>query len=388
MAKLQTDAIHGHEFRDQYGSHIPPIYLSAIYEYIDYELGMAVFNDRGNYVRYGREDNPTTRALERILAKLELGEDALAFNSGMAAESALFLSQLNRDTKIVVPKEIYSSTFVLLENLASKIGFKVVRVWPSAESIVEAVDDKTAMVFIEVMTNPTNKVIDLDYLSKSIDLEKTILVVDNTFTTPVVLKPLRYKARFVLHSMTKYLGGHNDVVGGAIIGSKKDMLILWDWRRILGTILQPLDAYLVMRGIKTLEIRFERISKTAQTIAEYLSEHPRIEEVMYPGLTRNPYHDIAKKLFEKPLYGGVISFKIRGSYSDVLNFIRRLKIIKRAPSLGGTESLIVIPIKAGSMFVDPEDRQKLGITENLVRLSVGLEDPEDLIQDLSQALTS
>ncbi len=395
MAKLQTDAIHGHGFNDQFGSHIPPIYLSAIYEYIDYELGMAVFSDRGNYIRYGREDNPTTRALERILARIEVGEDALAFNSGMAAESALFLSQLDRGAKIVVPMELYSSTFVLLDNLSRKIGFRVVKVWPSAEAIAEAIDSETAMVFIEVMTNPTNKVIDLDHLSKVIDIDKIVLVVDNTFTTPVIVKPIRYGARFVIHSMTKYLSGHNDVVGGAVIGSRKDDIYradisrgmsLWDWRRILGSILQPFEAYLIMRGIKTLEIRFERISRSAQMIAEYLSEHPRVEEVMYPGLTKNPYHSIARKLFEKQLYGGVVSFKIKGDYSDALNFVKKLMIIKRAPSLGGAESLIVLPVKAGSTFINPEDRQKLGITENLVRLSVGLEDPEDLIKDISQAL--
>jgi cystathionine gamma-synthase len=386
LTKFSTRSIHGHEHKDSYGSHIPPIYTSVVYEYIDYELGLATFTDRGNYLRYGREENPTTRALEKVVSKLENAEDALAFNSGMAAISTLFLWHLKPGDKIVVPMELYSSTFVLLNNLAVKMNLKIERVWPSAEAIIEAVDKNTSMIFIETMTNPTNKVIDLDHLSKSVDLEKITLVVDNTFTTPVILKPVKYKARFVVHSMTKYFGGHNDVVGGVIAGSKKDVSELWNWRRVLGGILQPFEAYMIIRGVKTLEVRFERESNNAKAVAEYLAEHPKIEEVLYPGLPTNPYHNIAKKLFEKPLFGGVVSFKVKGSYNDTINFMKKLKIIKRSPSLGGTESLIVIPAKSGSQFIEYEYRQKLGITDNLVRLSVGLEDVNDIIEDLAQAL--
>jgi len=386
LAKFSTNAIHGHEYKDEYGSHIPPIYTSVIYEYIDYELKLAVFTDRGNYLRYGREENPTTRALEKIVAKLENTEDSLAFNSGMAAISTTFLWYLKPGSKIVVPMEMYSSTFALFNNIAPKLGIKVEKVWPSAEAIVEAIDKDTSMVFLESMTNPTNKVIDLEYLSKHIDLNKIALVVDNTFTTPVILKPIKYKARLIIHSMTKYFGGHNDVVGGVVAGHREDTVALWDWRRMLGGILQPFEAYMIIRGIKTLEIRFEKQSNSAKAIAEYLAEHSRIEEVMYPGLSTSQYHGIAKKLFEKQLFGGVLSFRIKGSYSDVLNFMKKLKIIKRCPSLGGTETMAVIPVKAAAMFIDPEYRPKLGIAENLVRLSIGLEDVDDLIEDISQAL--
>jgi cystathionine gamma-synthase len=386
LAGLSTSSIHGHEHRDPYGSHIPPIYTGVIYEYVDYELGLATFMDRGNYLRYGREENPTTRALERIVSKLESMEDALAFNSGMAAISTLLLWYLKPGDKIVVPMELYSSTFVLLDNLATKMNLKVEKVWPSAEAIAEAVDKNTSLIFTEAMTNPTNKVIDLDYLFRNVDLEKTVLVVDNTFTTPVILKPVKYGARFVVHSMTKYFGGHNDVVGGVVTGSRRDMGELWNWRRVLGGILQPFEAYMVMRGIKTLEVRFERQSNSAKAVAEYLAEHPKVEEVFYPGLSTDPHHDIARRLFEKPLFGGLLSFKIKGSYDDVLSFMKRLKIIKRSPSLGGTESLIVLPSKSASQFIESEYRQKLGITDNLVRLSVGLEDVNDIINDLAQAL--
>jgi cystathionine gamma-synthase len=387
LARLSTDAVHGHEHRDVYGSHIPPIYASVIYEYIDYELGLATFIDRGNYLRYGREENPTTRALERVVAKLEQMEDALAFNSGMAAISATFLWHLKPGSRIVVPMELYSSTFVLLNNLASKLGVKVEKVWPSAEAIAEAVDSSTTMVFIEAMTNPTNKVIDLDYLSKHLDLGETMLVVDNTFTTPVALKPVKFGAKLVIHSATKYLGGHNDVVGGVVASQKSVVADLWEWRRLLGGILQPFEAYLVLRGIKTLEVRFERHSKNAQAVAEFLAEHPRVEEVMYPGLSKNPYHEIAKRLFEKPLFGGVLSFRIRGGYEDAVGVLKKLRVIKRCPSLGGTESMAVLPTKGASMFIEPEHRVKLGITDSLVRLSIGLEDVDDIIEDLAQALS-
>jgi cystathionine gamma-synthase len=386
MGRISTDAIHGHEHKDSLGSHIPPIYLSVIYEYIDYEIGEAVFIDRGNYLRYGREENPTTRALERVVAKLENTEDALAFNSGMAAISTTLLYYLKSGDKIVVPMELYSSTFALLDNLSPKLGIKVAKVWPSAEAIVEAVDSSTSIVFLEVMTNPTNKVIDLEYLYKHLDLDKVVLVVDNTFTTPILVKPVKYGAKLVVHSMTKYFGGHNDVVGGVLAGYRDTIKTLWEWRRMLGGILQPFEAYMILRGVKTLEVRYEKQSRNAQIVAEYLTEHTKVEEVMYPGLTKNPYHSIAKKLFEKPLFGGVLSFRLKGSYNDVIMFMKKLKLIKRCPSLGGTESMAVIPLKAAAKFIDPEHRLKLGITDNLVRISIGLEDVEDIIEDLSQAL--
>ena len=384
---LSTTSIHGHGHDDSLGAHIPPVYLSVIYEYIDYELGLAVFNDRGKYVRYGREENPTTRALERVVAKLEETQDSLAFNSGMSAISTMLIWSLEPGDKIVIPMEIYSSTIALLNNIAPKMGVKVIRVWPSAEAIVDAVDEETKLVFLEVLTNPTVKVIDIKYLYEHLDLEKLVLVVDNTFTTPVVVKPARYGAKMVVHSMTKYLGGHNDVVGGVIATDKDSVSVLWEWRRMLGGILQPFEAYMILRGIKTLELRYERHSSNAKAVAEYLADHSRVDEVMYPGLPENNYHDIAKSIFDKPLFGGVLSFRLKGDYDDAVRFLKKLRLIKRSPSLGGPETMAIVPVKSAAMFIPPEDRAKLGITDNLIRLSIGLEDPEDLIEDLSRALT-
>jgi cystathionine gamma-synthase len=388
LTKASTNAIHGHEHVDPYGSIVPPIYLSVVYEYIDYGKGLAITTDRGTVLKYGREENPTTRALERVVAKLENSEDALAFNSGMAAISTIFLWHLRRDSKIIIPMEVYSTTLQTLELFAERVGAKIVKVWPSAKAIAEAVDSSTTMIFTEVMTNPTNKVIDLEYLYNHIDVDKLILVVDNTFTTPILVKPIKYGAKLVIHSATKYLAGHNDVLGGVVAGSKNLVQELWEWRRILGGMLQPFEAYLIMRGVKTLEVRFEKHCSNAKAVAEFLAEHPRVEEVMYPGLSKSPYHDIAKKLFEKPLFGGVVSFKIRGGYEDAVKFLKKLRIVKRCPSLGGAESMATLPIKSAAMFIDPENRAKLGITENLIRLSVGLEDANDIIEDLAQALNN
>jgi cystathionine gamma-synthase len=370
---------------DRYGSHIPPIYLSVVYDYVDYEAGLAVFSDRGTYVRYSREENPTVRLLERVLAKIEGGGDALAFNSGMSAEFTLFMHLLKPGSKVVVPFEVYSTTLALLEKLSSMVGFKVVKVWPSAESIVEAASRDTSLVFVEIMTNPTLKVIDLAELA-GLTEEGVPVVVDNTLTTPILVKPVRYGASYVVHSITKYIAGHDDVVGGALVSRFSNVGDLWDWRRMSGTILQPLEAYLALRGLKTLEVRFERQSRTALELAEFLSEHPKVEEVYYPGLATSPYHQLANKLFERRLYGGVISFKVRGGYADAVEFMKKLKIVRRAASFGGVETLAVLPAKAGSAYIPGDVREKLGISENLVRLSVGLEDPEDLKEELDRAL--
>ncbi|MCD6085050.1 MAG: cystathionine gamma-synthase family protein [Desulfurococcales archaeon] len=384
MVRDSTKSIHGHGELDRYGSVIPPIYVSAIYRFLNDEH--ATKSDREFVIKYAREENPTLRALERVIAGLEETEDSLAFASGMAAISTAVIKYAKPGTKVVVPIEVYSTTLQLLEELSRKLGFKLVKTWPSAKDIVEAVDRETSMVLFEVMTNPTLKVIDLKYVSESLPSDNAVLMVDNTFTTPVLVKPARFGAELVIHSLTKYMAGHNDVVGGAVAGSQDVIKELWDWRRMLGTLQQPFEAYLTLRGIKTLEVRFERESKSAQAIAEYLLEHSRIEEVMYPGLSTDPYHGIASRLFSRKLYGAVVSFKIKGSKDEVIRFLKKLKIIKPSPSLGGTESLISIASAAAAKYIPEEDRIKLGITDNLLRLSVGLEDTDDLIEDLGQAL--
>jgi cystathionine gamma-synthase len=379
-----TDSIHGHMFEDEAtGAFIPPIFLSAMFE----QRGETRLTDRGTELKYSREENPTTRALERILAKLEGGGDALAFNSGMAAVSATILALAKHDITLLIPMEVYGTTMELAMTLSDKIGYKLELAWPDTESLIESIESrKPDVVFVESMTNPMLRVIDVEEISKTCFDIGCWVVVDNTFATPILLNPLKKGALIVLHSLTKYIAGHNDVVGGAIVSISPMVKLLWDWRRMLGSIMQPFEAYLTLRGVKTLNVRVERASTTAKTIAEFLEDHPRVEEVYYPGLNSNPYKRVADKVFERKLYGSMISFKVKGGRDEAVKVLKTVKLIKPSPSLGGPESLITYPIISASRALPEEVRRKLGITENLLRLSVGLEDPEDLINDLSQAL--
>lgn len=367
------------------GAFIPPIFLSAMFE----QRGETRLTDRGTELKYSREENPTTRALERVLAKLESGSDALAFNSGMATIAATILALAKRDTTLLIPMEVYGTTMELASTLSEKLGYKLELTWPDTESIVESIKSrKPDIVMIESMTNPMLRVIDVEEVSKTCFDEGCWVVADNTFTTPILLNPLKKGAFIVVNSLTKFIAGHNDVVGGAVISIGPVIKLLWDWRRMLGSIMQPFEAYLTLRGVKTLSIRVERSSTTAKAVAEFLEDHPRIEEVYYPGLPSSPYKRVADKIFERRLYGSLVSFKVKGGRDEAVKVLKTVKLIKPSPSLGGPESLLTYPIISASRALPEDIRRRLGITENLLRLSVGLEDPEDLINDLSQALGS
>ncbi|MGB9895843.1 MAG: aminotransferase class I/II-fold pyridoxal phosphate-dependent enzyme, partial [Thermoproteota archaeon] len=248
--RFDTTCVHGHEYSDpKLGAFKVPIFVTAIFEQPERETGETRKTDRGTELKYSREENPTVRALEKSLAKLEGAEDSLAFNSGMAAISTLYFSLLKSDSKIVVPLESYSVTTQLAEDL-SKFGIKTVKVWPSTDAIIEAIDNDTKLVFVETITNPMLRVVNISEISKVCQERNIPLVVDNTFATPVIFKPLKHGAKVVVHSTTKYIAGHNDVVGGALITDKRTIVEnFWDWRRKLGNIVQPLEAFLVLRGM-------------------------------------------------------------------------------------------------------------------------------------------
>ncbi len=304
----------------------------------------------------------------------------------MAAISTIYFSTLKKSDKIVLSAESYGTTLQLGEKLRD-FGVEVKTSWPETENIIESIDKNTRLVLIETMTNPTLRVFDVPEISKVCKENNTILAVDNTFATPYLYKPSRDGVEIIIHSLTKYLAGHNDVVGGAVISRREKILQIWDWRRMLGTILPPFEAFLIMRGLKTFELRMEKHCKNAQIIAEYLEDHPKIKEVLYPGLPNNKYHNLARKLFKKG-FGGVVSFRIRGGEEEVRKLMNSLKIIKPAPSLGGAESILTYPIISAALTMPRDVREKLGITEDLLRLSVGLEDIEDLIEDIDNALSN
>ncbi|MGC8661374.1 MAG: cystathionine gamma-synthase family protein [Nitrososphaeria archaeon] len=376
-----TDSIHGHEYFDEAtGAFIPPIFLSSMFE----QRGPARKSDRGVDLKYSREENPTVMALEKVLSKLEDSEDSLCFNSGMAGISSVYLHGLKAGDNIVITSEAYGTSIKLADDLA-KFGVHIRKAYPSADDIISKIDSATAMVFIEVMTNPTLKVIDINYVSEKTRNLGVKLIVDNTFLSPYNFKPLNNGADLSLESLTKYLSGHNDIIGGSVSGSRENMLGIWEWRRMLGTILNPFSAYLVLRGVKTLGVRMERHQASALEVAKYLASSSKVTDVMYPGLENNSYHDIAKRMFRG--FGGVVSFRVKGGKNEAIKVLKSLKLIKPSPSLGGTESIMTYPVLSASSSINESDREKLGITDSLLRLSVGLEDVEDIILDLENALS-
>ena len=386
-----TIAIHAHKYYDEkLGAFIPPIYLTAIFE----QRGETLLTDRGTELKYSREENPTVRCLEKVLAALEHGADSLAFNSGMSAISAVLIHLLKCNMKLLVPVEVYGSTLQLAQALESKLNIKLVLSWPETQSIIQdVVEKKPNVVLVESITNPTLRVIDVVEIAKACKEVGCSLIVDNTFATPLLINPLKSGSQFVIHSLTKYLGGHNDVVGGVLVAKDasdivepRDGLSLWDWRRLLGGIMQPLEAYLVLRGVKTLEPRFLKACSSAKEIAEFLNEHPKVEKVYYPGLPSSPYKSVADRIFKAKAYGAVVSFTVKGGKQHAIRVLRRLKLIRPSPSLGGAESLMTYPVISASKSIPEDIRVKLGITDGLLRLSVGLEDVQDLIEDLDRAL--
>ncbi|MDI9643873.1 MAG: aminotransferase class I/II-fold pyridoxal phosphate-dependent enzyme [Candidatus Verstraetearchaeota archaeon] len=369
---FSTTAIH---HGDPEGNDIiAPIYQTAIFKHPG---GKQI---RGRDLKYSREDNPTVNLLEKKMAALEGGEDCLAFSSGMAAISTLLLCQTRSGDTIVTSKEIYGATLILMRSL-DKFGIKVKCVLN--DRIKEEIDEKTKLVFVESITNPTLNVPDLKGIAEVCRNKGATLVVDNTFATPINLRPIEVGADYVIHSATKYLCGHNDAIAGILVGPKDGIGALWEWRRNLGGNLDPFAAFLVIRGLKTLKLRLSEQNCKAQEIAEFLEGHAKVKRVHYPGLASSPSHKRAKELMSG--FGGVVSFELK-DMASALRFLGGLEIIKTAPSLGGAETLITHPASSSHKNISPEERAELGITDGLLRLSVGLEDKEDLFEDLEKGL--
>ena len=389
MTRFSTDSIHGHDYYDiETGSFKVPVYLSTVFEHPDRRTGEARKSDRGFEQKYSREENPTVRAFEKVIAKLERGSQALAFNSGMGSIAAVYLSALSAGDSIIITKESYGTTQDLALNLA-KFGIKTILAGPETEDFIEKIQPGVSMALVETITNPQARVVDIRKIAKRCKETGTRLVVDNTFATPLLYKPLLDGAWLTLHSVTKYIGGHNDLIGGVIaLNDPMDLIELWEFRRRLGSIMGPFEAFLALRGVSTLKVRFETQSNNALAVAEFLQDHPKIEDVYYPGLKSSPYHKTARALFSEKLYGGLLSFKVRGGKKEALEVLRKVQVIKPSPSLGGTESLLNYPVTSASKTLSPAVRKELGIGDNLLRLALGLEDLEDLEDDLSQALSA
>ena len=388
MPKPATDGIHGHDYYDvETGAFRVPLYLTTVFEHPDRRTGESRKSDRGFEQKYSREENPTVRGFEKVVAKLEKAQEALAFSSGMGGIAAVYLSALDSGDTVVITKESYGTTQDLALNL-SKFGVKTVLAGPDTEDFLQKIDRGVALVLVETITNPLVRVVDIPAITNRCREVGARLVVDNTFATPLLYRPLDHGAWLSVHSVTKYIGGHNDIVGGAIaLNDPLDLVELWEFRRRLGSIMGPFEAFLALRGVATLKVRFDLQSKNALALAKFLKYQPRVEAVYNPGLKDNPYHKTASKLFlEKGVYGGVLSFKVKGGKAKAIEVLKRIRLIKPSPSLGGTESLLNYPITSASKTISPAVRMELGITESLLRLALGLEDIEDLEADLEQAL--
>ena len=382
--KFATKAIHSGEEPNLKeggcGDVVVPIHLSSTFARCELD------QPTGGY-EYSRTGNPTRHALEKRLAALENANYGLAFASGLAAETTLVLSLLKSGDHVVAFEDLYGGTRRLFDRTFANFGLDFSYVDATkTENVEAAIKGNTKLIWLETPTNPLLKLCDIAAISK-IAKERDILnVVDNTFASPYLQNPLDLGADIVLHSTTKYLGGHSDVVGGAIMLSDKELYGKLKFNQnAVGAIPSPFDCFLVLRGTKTLALRMERHSHNASEIAKYLAAHPKVEKVTYPGLKSHPQHELARKQMSG--FGGVISFYVRQG-TDVKGFLRRLKVIALAESLGGVESLISQPSSMTHAGLSRQEREKIGITDNLLRLSVGIEDAEDLKADLDQALRS
>lgn len=332
---------------------------------------------------YSREENPTVTALENKMAEIEGYQAAAAFSSGMAAISTTFLALTKPGSRMLIQRDIFARTLVLARELASRIGFKLYEASPE-EMASEAERVKPDIVFVETLSNPLLRMPDLKALSEICRSHGSILVVDNTIPTPVNLRASEIGAGLVVHSASKYLGGHNDLIGGLVSGEAELVEAIRSLRSDLGTIMDPFTAFLTIRGLKTLHVRMERHNRNAETLAKILKDHEKISRTYYPGLETHPGHEIAKKLLKG--FGGIVSVEIKTDLEGVMKFLRELNIVKPAGTFGGTETLVSHPATMSHRHFSREERGFLGISDGLLRISVGLEDVEDIVDDIEQAL--
>ena len=381
--KFETKVIHvGEEPNLEEGGSgdvVIPIHLSSTF-------ARKKVNEPTQGYEYSRTGNPTRKALERRLASLEDARFGLAFASGMAGETTLALTMLRTGDHVIAFDDLYGGTRRLFDRVFSK-NFQVEVSYVDArdpKNISRAIRKNTRMIWLETPTNPLMKLCDIRAISEISKKANRLLVVDNTFMTPYFQNPLLLGADVVVHSTTKYLNGHSDSVGGALMLSDKNTYLLLKYNQnATGAILSPFDSFLVLRGIKTLAVRMKEHEKNAQQVADYLQEHPKVKKVNYPGLKSHPQYELAQKQMSG--FGGMLSFEIVGGLKEAEQFLGNLKIFSLAESLGGVESLIENPARMTHASVPPEIRKQIGITDSLIRISVGIENIDDLIKDLDQA---
>jgi cystathionine gamma-synthase len=390
-----TISVHAGEHKnrpDIHDSITTPLVLTSTYWFKDTQQVVDFNEGRYNSHEYGRYGNPTVRVLEQKLRDLESLEkshemDCLFSSSGMASVCMMLLSLLEPGSHLVITNDCYRRTRQFISEFFSKRGVTFSVIDPSDLKSLEDVvsTKKAALYFSETPTNPYLRCVDITRVVEICHAHKCLVSIDTTFATPVLLRPLQFGADLVLHSGTKFLAGHNDVLSGAIVGKSEIIATIKKMQNILGPVLDPHGAYLIIRGLKTLSLRVLHSSRTALELAKRLEKHDLVTQVYYPGLPSHPDHQVAKKYFENG-YGGVLSFEIRGDFNTSAHFIDSLRIPYIAPSLGGAETLAELPSCMSYWNLSQSERLKFGIKDNLVRFSCGIEDTEDIIEDVMQAL--
>jgi cystathionine beta-lyase/cystathionine gamma-synthase len=384
-----TRSVHEAEpFDEQTGSLTTPIFETATFGFskaADVPIAVGASGEKG--YTYSRWDNPTVNRLEKKLASFEHGEDSAAFSAGMAAISTSVFTFLKKGARVLAIKDLYGGTYAMIHDILPRYGFGADLVETTSPGALErGMKKDTAIVYIESPTNPTLKLVDIAKSAKLAHSGGAVLMVDNTFASPINQNPLDLGADVVLHSVTKYLNGHADLIAGAAVASKEKTHEIKMMRRDFGGTLDPLPAWLILRGMKTMALRVRQQNSNAMALAEFLSTHPKVAAVHYPGLKSHPQHQLARKQMKG--FGGMLSFEVKGTTKDAMRFTESLKVATLAASLGGVETLVSSPFNMTHTQMSARERAETGIPETLVRVSTGIEDPEDLLADFKKALSA
>lgn len=383
---METKLVHAGDFEDAFGSAVVPIYQTSTFSFRNAEHGANLFAGKEKGFIYTRIANPTIGALEDKLAAMENGIGGIALSSGMAAVSTVYLALLNQGDHVISSSAVYGPSRVIMENHMSRFGVESTYIDTSNIDLIrENIRPNTKLLYLETPANPTISITDIKAASDLAHQHGITVVVDNTFCSPVIQRPLDLGADVALHSLTKYINGHADIVGGALIAKDEDL-----YKKLRGIMvgfgfnMDPHQAYMVIRGAKTLALRVERAQENAIKVAEFLESHPKVEWVKYPGLKSHPQYDLAKEQMYGP--GSMISFELKGGYDAGVKLMNSVHLILLAVSLGGVESLIQHPASMTHSAVSAESKKAAFITDGLVRLSVGIENLDDIMADLKSAL--
>jgi len=375
-----TIAVHCGENR-WLGSITTPIDYTSTFVFKNVAEMVAFANGKVEHYEYGRYGNPTREAAERKLAALEGAERCVLFDCGMSAVCATILSLSSQGRHIIITDDAYKQTLIFVKNIMPRFGVSTTVVpMGDYKAMENAITPATAMIISESPTNPYLNIADIDEVVRIARAHKVLSIIDSTFATPYNSRPLDRGVDIVVQSTTKYLAGHNDVLGGAVLGSEKATEPMYQWRRITGGVIDPMSCYLMIRGLKTFGVRMERLNSTAMQVAQFLEKQPKVRRVHYPGLPSHRHHEIAKRQMKG--FGAVVTFEVDGNLEQTLRFLDGLKLCMLGPSLGGPETLVTHPALNSYYNISREERYELGIIDELVRLSVGLEDPRDIISDL------